>query len=377
MITRVRAKNFRSLADVDVTLGPLTVLVGKNGAGKSAFIDVLRFVRDMLMDDIAKALGQRQGFLSLCHSGAPSESPFEISLHVDSPLRRFKGDFGFALGKTGLISEQGKLTIPQASYDESYRIERGRWHDVPDDSPFGSELILALSTVGLDLLARASTNWLTLAGYLANTEIFSASPHQLRHPQNKYSENWLYEDARNFASLLQEILLNPEAKSALLSHLRFVVSSVTDLRVIEASNYLIIEVQHEDGSWRNLENESDGTVRLLGILCALAQIATSPGKAGIPVVIEEPEISIYPEYLEVLANVIREASQTRQVIITTQSPDLISCFAAEEIRVVENVGGVTKIGPLDQHQREVLNQKLFSLGDLLRVEGLWRDESHA
>ena len=78
-----------------------------------------------------------------------------------------------------------------------------------------------------------------------------------------------------------------------------------------------------------------------------------------------------------LANVIREASQTRQVIITTQSPDLISCFAAEEIRVVENVGGVTKIGPLDQHQREVLNQKLFSLGDLLRVEGLWRDESHA
>ncbi len=61
MITRVRVKNFRSLADVDVTLGPLTVLVGRNGAGKSAFIDALRFVRDALRSNVEEAVRQARG----------------------------------------------------------------------------------------------------------------------------------------------------------------------------------------------------------------------------------------------------------------------------------------------------------------------------
>ncbi|HEV8539324.1 MAG TPA: AAA family ATPase, partial [Bacteroidota bacterium] len=42
MITRIRVKSYKSLADIDVKLGPLTVLVGPNGSGKSNLIDVLR-----------------------------------------------------------------------------------------------------------------------------------------------------------------------------------------------------------------------------------------------------------------------------------------------------------------------------------------------
>jgi AAA15 family ATPase/GTPase len=43
-ITHVSVRNYKSLAEVDVDLGPLTVLVGPNGAGKSNFVDALRFV---------------------------------------------------------------------------------------------------------------------------------------------------------------------------------------------------------------------------------------------------------------------------------------------------------------------------------------------
>ena len=163
----------------------------------------------------------------------------------------------------------------------------------------------------------------------------------------------------------------------IVSILSIIMPTITDVRMSELAGYLIPEIQHDGNIWRNLKHESDGTVRLLGILCALYQILAIPNKKETTLIIEEPEISIYPEYLEVLANVIREASKERQIIITTQSPDLISCFSADEIRVVESVEGQTKIGPLGAHQREVLNQKLFSLGDLLRVEGLWRDESDA
>ena len=48
MIHRFRVQNFKSIADVDVELSPVTVLVGRSGTGKSSFVQALRFLRDVL-----------------------------------------------------------------------------------------------------------------------------------------------------------------------------------------------------------------------------------------------------------------------------------------------------------------------------------------
>ena len=85
---------------------------------------------------------------------------------------------------------------------------------------------------------------------------------------------------------------------------------------------------------------------------------------------EERDLSIHPGALAVLSEVIQEAATRSQVLITTQSPDLISRFSADQLRVVERVGTETKIGPIDEGQQEAINQQLFSAGDLLRIEGL-------
>jgi len=59
------------------------------------------------------------------------------------------------------------------------------------------------------------------------------------------------------------------------------------------------------------------------------------------------------------------------VIITTHSPDLISQFNANNLRIVEwNYLNGTTIGPVEASQIEIINDKLFSAGDLLRIEGL-------
>ena len=78
LLTRVRIENFRSIAACDVRLGPLTVLAGPNAAGKSNFLDALRFVRDILRSSPGQALEPRGGLEEVLHrsprAGRPASS---------------------------------------------------------------------------------------------------------------------------------------------------------------------------------------------------------------------------------------------------------------------------------------------------------------
>ena len=81
---------------------------------------------------------------------------------------------------------------------------------------------------------------------------------------------------------------------------------------------------------------------------------------------------LHPPALAVLADEIQEAAHRGQIIITTHSPDLISRFPVEALRIVEMVDGATQIDPLRENQKAAIHDQLFSGGDLLRIEGLKR-----
>jgi len=213
---------------------------------------------------------------------------------------------------------------------------------------------------------------------LLSGRFYSIFPHILQKPQKPSIERFLTDDGANFASIVRKMQEDNDSFRYLLRALSRVIDGVADIRVREVGDYLITELKHDeliDGSakkraspWFELAQESDGTLRLLGMLVALYQRVSGP-----LIAIEEPENAIHPGALAVLSDILREASQRRQIIITTQSPDLISRFGVDELRVVEKVDGVTQIGPVDEHQKESIEEQLFTAGDLLRIEGLRRE----
>jgi predicted ATPase len=377
MITRVQVKNFRNLADIDVHLGPLTVLVGRNGTGKSTFLDVLRFVRDALRLGLDTAISQRGGIDTL-RRWSPRGRTNDIEISLELKEKDGSARYSFLLG-TGReekrrVKREFIEIIPSHKGDKlSYETRSGKWLDPPSDFLIDRErastIPIASDALMLPTLSNFFADLQAVRNNLTATNFYSVFPNTLRIPQKQTSETTLVEDGLNLATTLKHIKKQGTFQSDLVSALGRVVEGVHDLQVKEAGGYLVTQLKHDtqDGHtpWFPLAQESDGTLRVLGLLAALYQ-----GTPHSLIAIEEPELSIHPGALAMLSEVIEEAATRSQVLITTQSPDLISCFSADQLRVVERVGTETQIGPIDEGQREAINKQLFSAGDLLRIEGL-------
>jgi predicted ATPase len=378
LITRVRVNNFRSIADVDVRLGPLTVLVGRNGAGKSAFLDVLRFVRDAMRSGLENAIVDRHGIASL-RRWAPSK-PYNVEIAITVEERSFEGEYSFAIvsGKKGTyrVGREACRVSWGTSIEDAFEIRDGRWVTTPERYLRGGRKARPIepSALAFPIISALSPHFSRMRHALRGS-FYHVFPNVLREPQKPSNEKVLTDNGENFASVVRQMRRSEREFRDLVAALRRVADGVSDLRVREVGGYLVTELHRDDlgpqGSrrkqpWFELAQESDGTLRILGILVAFYQGRLKHAILGL----EEPENAVHPGALAVISEVIREAAHRNQVLITTQSPDLISTFRINELRVVERINGQTQIACVEEAQRQAIQEQLFLAGDLLRIEGL-------
>lgn len=378
MITRVQIKNFRSLADVDVELNQLNVLVGKNGSGKSNFLDALRFVRDALQLGLDNAITARYGIDSLWRWAVTRK--FDLQITITIKTGGFHGEYGFILGRSkGTFHVKSEFSMCQRNNKtDSFEVKNGQL--LVDIQSRNSAIIpsqrdsVEKNALALPYLSVISPLFSQLRHELSGS-FYSIFPNTLREPQIPSTNSTLNDNADNLASIIQKIKSQNTWFEDLRTALSMVTDGIRDINVKAVGKHLTTELLHQDVKvssrsvkepWFSLAQESDGTLRMLGLLVALYQKDNHNGL----IALEEPELALHPGALTVLSEVIREASKRRQIIITTQSPDLISRFEAEELRIVERQNGLTSIGLLDETQRAVIEEQLFSAGDLLRIEGL-------
>ncbi|MCW5858479.1 MAG: ATP-binding protein, partial [Caldilineales bacterium] len=210
---------------------------------------------------------------------------------------------------------------------------------------------------------------------LTNTSFYNIVPNDLAEPQKPVNAYPLMERGDNLASLLRDLRRSHATVSKELEDaLNSVTGDVLGYQVAQVGGYLVTKLRHA-GAGKDqqplfeLSQESDGTLRMLGILSALYQ--TPP--RGL-IVLEEPELTIHPGAMGLLWEEIVTATRQRQtqVILTTHSPDLLDMCEADQIRVVEKINGMTHVGPVAEEQKQIIQQKLFAPGQLLQAQGLRR-----
>ncbi len=111
----------------------------------------------------------------------------------------------------------------------------------------------------------------------------------------------------------------PAEAASLLDALRVVVPDVEGYTVEPVGGYLVTRLRHAPVNGEtpafDLAHESEGTLRVLGILAALHQTPRIP-----LVAVEEPELNIHPGAIGILRDVLLEAARGAQVIVTTHKP---------------------------------------------------------
>ena len=405
-INKLWAKNFRSIADASIELDELIVLVGANASGKSNVLDILRFVKDAFRFDLEAAISMRHGINAIRRHDADG-NPLDIEIGICATFggpsttnRDASIEYGFTLtsdsdedykvkreyskvwqgGGDNCESVEFKIEDGEIAFQESLapRSPNSRFGDYESSDSYTSDLWLRrIARAWLIRDGEADRSMRLMASTLErlhrrilSMRLYHIFPNTIREPQKLGNAYPLDEDAGNLASVLRDLAkARPSSMKRLKKSLGHLVPGVSDLEVASAGGYLVVRLKHDSagcGAWFDLSQESDGTVRLLGLLAALYQ------RHPLSLIgIEEPELTVHPGALAVLADLLNEASQRSQVVITTHSPELIDHVTdyrhIEKLRIVTLLNGITDIYKVSNTQAKSVKQSLFSPGELHRM----------
>ncbi len=377
----MRLMGFRSLSFQDVDFDNPTFVVGPNGSGKSNFTDAFAFLSEAMASPLQAVIERRGGFSAVSHRGSARGRPTNLTLSVE--LERPDSDTTEAYYSVDLRPRRGNdfEVADERCYatrsDGSKhlfvrRIVKGSmvWESsVESLAPAVEPKALALPLVGGDERFRA------VLRFLSGMRTYRIEPEALRAMQDPDGGTGLRSDGRNAASVLREIQRKVEDRTRICQLLESVVPGTVGVRPKKHGNKLTLEFTQNRMGAEPVKFEafsmSDGTLRVLGLITAVFQ-----RPAPSLLVIEEPEASMHPGAIGSILDVLRLASRSMQVVVTTHSPDILDAKWIEDrhLRILSWEYGATRIGRASKAVRTALAEHLMGAGELLRSNALTSDE---
>jgi predicted ATPase len=409
MFQTLLIRHFKSIEQTDIELGDINIFVGNNGSGKSNIIDAIRFLKDVATNGLDRAISDRHGVESV-RQWSPTR-PYRIGLTVTAVRNddRFEYTVGLdsAKGLFQVAREEAKITTITGVYfdeDEDAReleyvtVVRNKAgaatvskYTLPltksEEPPSGSSLPWNQNAAREEETLKIDSNdevMLNIRSYhphvgisilrrlLSDFQAYSIYPNTLRNPQEPSSETFLSPEGRNLGSVVKRMRRTKrgvEALNLVTEALKSIHPGLERISILSVGGYLVPQFHMIEPSGKrhifNVSQMSDGTLRVLGLLVALYQ---EPRNAVIA--LEEPEQTVNPAILTVIADAIKEVSKRSQILVTTHSPHLLDQFDPADVRSVELHDGKTVVGPVSSLQLQAVRDRLFSLGELLISEGV-------
>jgi predicted ATPase len=346
-------KTFRELADFQP--GPVTVLIGPNGAGKSNFISFFRLLSWALVPpgQLQEHVAKLGGASALLHDGPERTRDIEahLVLSTDSGDSEYSFRMTYAAGDTFVYTEE------KLRHTTNFSALPAIW-DVLGVGQKEPELIKSAEEGD----RTAKTILALLQGFIVHQFHDTSEKSRIRRRWSVEDGGWLKEDAGNLAPFLYRLQEQyPKYYARILETLRLILPFFAEFELKPEYGKLLL-AWRERGTDRvfTASQAADGMLRTMALVALFQQ-----PEFDLPdvVILDEPELGLHPYAIEILAGMIRSASQHSQVILATQSASLVDRFSAEDIVVVNRSG---RESTLERHTEAELREWLeeYTLSEL-------------
>lgn len=378
LIRSIKLTNFLSFGPnaQELELGPLNVLIGPNGSGKSNLIEAIGLLQAAPREIAAPIheVGLASDWIWKGEPKAPFARVEAIVKGAEEYSRDLRYGFCFAVrSQQFMLTEEyiwddKTCTGPERPFvyfdRQDARTELKSW----DGQKYQSNDPGVLDLTKSILAQRKDPNSypeLTHLGEIFDRIRFYREWTIGRNapPRSPYYTDmpvkFLDEDSKNLGIVLNNLKLMPAAKDHILKILPTLYGDIADyeIQIVGGMAQLFLR---EGDIMLPATRLSDGTLRFLSLLAILCHPEPPP-----LVCIEEPEIGLHPDILLPLAELLREASQRCQLIVTTHSDALVDALTdtPESVVVCEKHDGATEMRRLN---KENLSHWLdrYTLGEL-------------
>jgi len=324
IVSHITLKNWRNFQSVDVDMGNRVFLVGPNASGKSNFLDVFRFMRDITKQGggLQKAISDRGGIPKIRCLAARRESDVEIDVSLAETATE-ETLWRYAIG---IKQEVRGYRNPYLIYERVWEGDQ-QMLNRPDHADEKDRLRLTqthLEQISLNQPFRDISKFFDSVQYL------HLVPQLVRYPSafpgpgipgDPYGQNFLERVAKTNARTRRSRLKKIEgALRVAVPHLK----QLTDIKDKSGIPHLEATYEHwrPKGAKQREDQFSDGTLRLIGLLWALLE-------GDSLLLLEEPELSLNAGIVSKLPALMhrlqqQKKSRQRQVMLSTHSADMLS-----------------------------------------------------
>ena len=340
-INRIQINGFRRIMNLDLEIRPLMVFIGANGVGKTSFLDALSILSSSASGNLNAALSQFGGVANLLTRGksdclsflvdmtVPDYAPLEYRLEIEP-----KGT-GYSIARELLSQQRLGFHVPFKHIDSSYgdikyyeveesRLVRPAWEHNPLETSLSQVPKMFRQPEELRRILATATQYHVL-------DVSPRAPVKMPQPMKPATL-----PGHDGADLVPYLYTLREAErdryEAVLDALKTAFPDFEELNFPPvAAGMLAMTWKDRKFSKPIYMNElSEGTLRFLW----LAALLQSPHLSTITM-IDEPEVSLHPELLSLLADLMREAAKRTQLVVATHSDRFIRFLKPKEVVVMD------------------------------------------
>jgi predicted ATPase len=414
-IKKIKVSNFKSFKALEIELNQFNVFVGANAAGKSSFIQIFSFIRDIIQSGLSNAISMQGGVEYLRNINIGDQQPLKLEIIFDRPnIQKIEKEIGDKL----LCREayESKYEFVIAFEEENYKVIEDqltlkfKYHEIEKQNKIAEkiekkemgEVVLTLfkeknnlgikinkDTLKTDEIKINKENILpsfveeitisdkeliletpfafiiesSLKDILGGISIYNINPLLSKKATPITGKAELEEDGENLAIVLKNIIEDQNQARKFSNIVEDILPFVKNIDIEKFTDKSILFKVKEEYSKQDYIPASilsDGTISTIALIIILyfeeKKIA----------IIEEPERNIHPHLISKLVDMFIDASQKKQILITTHNPELIKYINLEDLFLVHrDTNGFSKITkPVEKEEVRVFLDNDLGIDDL-------------